>query len=386
MDAKKQASFQTARAARGRKRKHAKERNEVLCNNLSLPKRRRDDKSFADDFRRIVDFHLMIRDLKNGCYYCRQRPLLLSEGILQDQRSQSPDKIQIMCRSCKRLSHISINNSSEINEKLVLACLHTGTGNSYLDSYLNIVGLRSISKQKFKGMERKGVKEIEQVAGESWKKWKEAELEKEKLDRSKENWKDLLMNRGGNSGDTILSFDMELSLAIVQKVYWLLITELRTLIAEHASNQCEWVTKQIYKRRRKSLKEIRKRTTKIKESVEGTTYESGVDADQAAKKIMEIIDHPSPDVYEAVEWMKEKFPRYRNDKLSSTDGKCKDRDIRPAFYDLETGEFRKDADLLQVCFHCDGVDDLDLQVMPEKGIEPSATNSQWAIQLGRKDS
>ena len=37
------------------------------------------------------------------------------------------------------------------------------------------------------------------------------------------------------------------------------------------------------------------------------------------------------------------------------------------------GRFRKDADLLQVCFHCDGVDDLDLYIMPEKGIEPSAT-------------
>ena len=115
-----------------------------------------------------------------------------------------------------------------------------------------------------------------------------------------------------------------------------------------------------YKRRRKSLKEIRKRTTKIKESIEGTTYESGVGADQRAKKIMEIIDHPSCHVNKAIEWMKEKCPRYRNDKVSSTDGKCKNRDIRLAFYDLETGGFRKDADLLQVCFHCDGVDDLDL--------------------------
>ena len=29
--------------------------------------------------------------------------------------------------------------------------------------------------------------------------------------------------------------------------------------------------------------------------------------------------------------------------------------------------------MLQVCFHCDGVDDFDLYIMPEKGIEPSAT-------------
>ena len=43
--------------------------------------------------------------------------------------------------------------------------------------------------------------------------------------------------------------------------------------------------------------------------------------------------------------MKEKCPRYRNDKVSSTDGKYKNRDIRLAFYDLETGGFRKDADL-----------------------------------------
>ena len=152
---RKKASLQAARAARGRKRKHAKERNEILCNNLSLPKRRRDDKSFADDFRRIVDFHLLIRELKNGCHYCRQKPLLLSERILQDQRSQSPDKIQIMCQSCKRLSHVSINNSTEINERFVLACLHTRTGHSHLDSYLNIVGLSSISNQKSKAWKEK---------------------------------------------------------------------------------------------------------------------------------------------------------------------------------------------------------------------------------------
>ena len=110
MVAKKQALLQAARAARGRKR------------------------------------NPLIRELKNDCYYCGQRPLLLSEGILQDQRSQSPDKIQIMCRSCKRLSHVFINNSTEINEKFVLACLHTGTGHSRFDSYLNIVGLPSNSK------------------------------------------------------------------------------------------------------------------------------------------------------------------------------------------------------------------------------------------------
>ena len=70
MDAKKHASLQAARATRGRKRKHAKERNKILCNNLSFPKLRRDDKSFTDDF----DFHLLIRELKNGYHYCRQRP------------------------------------------------------------------------------------------------------------------------------------------------------------------------------------------------------------------------------------------------------------------------------------------------------------------------
>ena len=81
-----------------------------------------------------------------------------------------------MCRSCKRLSYVSINNSTEINEKFVLACLHTRTGHSHLDSYLNIVGLPSITNQKFKGIERKVGKEIEQVEEESFKKWKEAEI------------------------------------------------------------------------------------------------------------------------------------------------------------------------------------------------------------------
>ena len=132
---------------------------------LSLLKHRRD----ADDFRRTVDFHLLIKELKNGCHYCWQRPLLLSKGILQYQRSLSPDKIQIMGQSCKRLLHLSINNSTEINEKFVLACPLTGTGHSHLYSYLNIVGLPSISNQKFKGIERKVGKEIEQVVEESCK-------------------------------------------------------------------------------------------------------------------------------------------------------------------------------------------------------------------------
>ena len=42
------------------------------------------------------------------------------------------------------------------------------------------------------------------------------------------------------------------------------------------------------------------------------------------------------------------------------------RDIQLALYDLETGGFGKDTALLQVCFHCDGVDDLDLYIIPKK--------------------
>ena len=42
----------------------------------SLPKRRRDDdKSLADDLAddlgELSNFHLLIRELKNGCHYCR---------------------------------------------------------------------------------------------------------------------------------------------------------------------------------------------------------------------------------------------------------------------------------------------------------------------------
>ena len=78
--------------------------------------------------------------------------MLYSERIHQDQKSQSPDKIQIMCRSCKRLSHVSINNSTEINDKFVLACIQTGTGQT--PEYF---------KSKFKGIERNVGKQIEQV-------------------------------------------------------------------------------------------------------------------------------------------------------------------------------------------------------------------------------
>ena len=74
-----------------------------------------------------------------------------------------------MCQSCKRLSHVSINNSTEINEKFVLACLLTGTGLSHLDSYLSIFEFLNISNQKFKCIERKVGKEIKQIVEESCK-------------------------------------------------------------------------------------------------------------------------------------------------------------------------------------------------------------------------
>ena len=71
--------------------------------------------------------------------------------------------------------------------------------------------------------------------------------------------------------------------------------------------------------------------------------------------------------------MKEKCPRYRNDKVSSTDGKCKNRDFRLAFMIWKLEGLGRTLTCIQVCFHCDGVNDLDLYIMPEKGIEPSAT-------------
>ena len=58
-----------------------------------------------------------------------------------------------LCVRAVRNSHVSINNSTEMNEKFVLACLHTGTGHSHFYSYLNIVGLPSITNQRFKGIE-----------------------------------------------------------------------------------------------------------------------------------------------------------------------------------------------------------------------------------------
>ena len=57
---------------------------------------------------------------------------------------------------------------------------------------------------------------------------------------------------------------------------------------------------------------------------------------QQNKNNMEIIDHISPHVNNAIEWMKEKYPRYRNDKVSLTDGKCNNKNIQLAFYYLET--------------------------------------------------
>ena len=506
MDAKKQASLQAARAASGRKRKHANERNEILCNNLSLPKRRRGDKSFDDDFRRIVDFHLLIRELKNGCHYCWQRPLLPSEGILQDPRSQSPDKIQIMCRSCKRLSHVSINNSTEgklkgsfdvswrkqqgynslIGHGAIFGyhtknCIIYGTKNAYcktcqqsmrMGKPANEHDCRQNHSGSAKAMEaclseelfRKGdygvmitdedassESKVKQNVNHDIEKWsdknhvvvtfrkmlisgkardfgkdssklsdsvidyfaklfsmavsenklkasfqaivphafgdhkvcKDLEIEWCQLLKDPENFQHKYLEKGEDLlGDGLRSYiEGKISSFTTDEFVRKLAPGGSTQVNENlnmivgtknpkirfyggsessdfhtaasvgqANERYSYLTlvydrlkhttcipqldkfvtikdRQFskaklrraaikYKRRRKSLKEIRKRTTKIKESIEGTTYESGVGADQTAKKIMEIIYHPSPHVNKAIEWMKEKCPRYRNDKVS----------------------------------------------------------------------
>ena len=86
---------------------------------------------------------------------------------------------------------------------------------------------------------KKVAKEVEQVAEESCKKWKEAELEKEKT--------------GPQQGKLKGSFDVSWrkqqgynSIVGHGAIFGyhtksVLITELRTLIAEHTNNQREWV-------------------------------------------------------------------------------------------------------------------------------------------------
>ena len=93
-------------------------------------------------------------------------------------------------------------------------------------------------------MGRKVGKEIEQVAEGSCKKWKEAELEKEKTGPQQGKLKGSFdVSRRKQRGYNSLVGHGAPSLAIIQKS--VLITELRTLIAEHANKQSEWLNQQM---------------------------------------------------------------------------------------------------------------------------------------------
>ena len=58
-----------------------------------------------------------------------------------------------MCPNSNEKNYVLLH-SSEVEEKMVLGCIHTCQGHSHLEVYLSIFGLPCMNQGKFKQSER----------------------------------------------------------------------------------------------------------------------------------------------------------------------------------------------------------------------------------------
>ena len=72
--------------------------------------------------RSITDVDLVIRELKYGYTKYKSHPLLLTDAIRGD--SLSVDRLEIVCRNCYEKNYVLLH-SSEVEENMVLGCIHT---------------------------------------------------------------------------------------------------------------------------------------------------------------------------------------------------------------------------------------------------------------------
>ena len=82
--------------------------------------------------------------------------------------------MRVVCENCQTQNSLIIH-SREVEERLVLSCLHTGIGHSHLEALLNITGLPCMAEGTFKGVERSVGHTVETALSESCTKWKNEE-------------------------------------------------------------------------------------------------------------------------------------------------------------------------------------------------------------------
>ena len=151
-------------------------RNEKLSKirPAQFEKRQRVEK--ISQFRCIADFELIVKQLEEGCQKCMSSPILLTDSILS--LNSYPNRLVVLCLECDSENRIAIH-SEEVEDKVILASIHTGKGHSHIEGIISITGLPSIAHISFKDRERKVSTAIDEVAKDSCHKLK---LEEQKIE------------------------------------------------------------------------------------------------------------------------------------------------------------------------------------------------------------
>ena len=79
-----------------------------------------------------MDFYLLIDQLHNGCSKCGVSLSLLNVDL---KNITHPNKINVICMECQTKNALTIN-SKDVEEQLLLGCLHVEIGHSHLDAVL----------------------------------------------------------------------------------------------------------------------------------------------------------------------------------------------------------------------------------------------------------
>ena len=172
------------RLSKKRKLLEARSRNlpckkPTLDNNEAATNENKDE----NHHRRIVDYYLLIDQLRNGCSKCGISLSLLNADL---KNITHPNKIKVLCMECQTKSALTIH-CKEVEEQLLLGCLHAGIGRKSFGCNVSIPGLGCMAcgSFNFKKIERSVGPAIEETASESCEKWEKGRKE----NRGRKFWK-----------------------------------------------------------------------------------------------------------------------------------------------------------------------------------------------------
>ena len=114
----------------------------------------------------MVEIDSLLLQLWIGCSKCKRWPLNITETSYEN--NCSVNLLEIICDKCNCKSIITLH-SNEVEEEMVLGCIHTGLGHSHLEALL------CMAEGKFKVIERKVGAAVESIARERCERWREQE-------------------------------------------------------------------------------------------------------------------------------------------------------------------------------------------------------------------